>query len=206
MHPSVPKLTLSGFRADRMNVASVLQKVKETYLVCAYFRGETLFVGLPYTELNSSSPVPGALAKFSWQHNVIDDDLTYKRKEDVRIKAKVVAIHPNGKKTTATAGEADGEERTIFLRLTAKDDTKDPATLKTMAEKKLANYRYDGYRGKLTSFGEPYIIHSGTADLFDSRYPQRAGSYLVDSVRTTFGTGGFRREVELGARANHTEK
>ncbi|WP_400192820.1 hypothetical protein [Hymenobacter sp. B81] len=198
LSPSVPQLSIDAFRADRTTVAGVLQKLKENYLVCAYFRAGQLYVGLPYTEFTSSSAVDGALAKYSFQQNVVADDLTYKRKEDVRIKAKVVAMHRNGKKTTVSGvGDVDGEERTITLRT----ETKDAAELKRMAEAELAKFKYDGYRGKLTSFGVPFVLHSGIAELYDERHPQRDGRYLVDSVKTSFGPEGFRREVELGKRA-----
>jgi len=37
-----------------------------------------------------------------------------------------------------------------------------------------------------------------TAELTDSMIPERGGSYYVESVKTKYGTGGARREVELG--------
>jgi hypothetical protein len=198
LSPSLPKLTIEEFRADRTTVAGVLQKLKEYYLVCAYFRAGQLFVGLPYTEFTATSGVPGALARYGFQQNVVSDDLTYKRKEDVRLKFKLTARHPNGKTTSVEVGDPLGEER----NLTIPSKTSDKAELRRLAESRLAELKYDGYRGKLTSFGVPFVVHSGVADLKDERYPQRAGRYLVDSVRTTFGPEGFRREVELGKRVS----
>lgn len=195
---SVPNIAIEAFRADRTTVAKVLQMVKEDYFVCTYFRGGRLYVGLPYTEFTSTNGPEGSVAKFAFQQNVISDDLTYKRREDVRIKAKVIAYHKDGKKTTVKdVGDTDGEERTITLRT----ETKDPAELKRMAVQRLSEFKYDGYRGNLTSFGVPYIIHSGIAELYDDEHPQRAGRYLVDTVKTSFGPSGFRRTVELGKRA-----
>jgi hypothetical protein len=194
---SVPSIEIDAFRADRTTVAKVLQTIKENYLVCTYFRDKVLFVGLPYTEFQSYSGPDGSLAKYAFQQNVIDDDLTYKRAEDVRIKAKVIAYHRNGKKTTVPdVGDTDGEERTITLRT----ETTDVAELKRLAVQKLSGFKYDGYRGSLTSFGVPFILHSGVAVLIDDAHPQRAGNYLVDKVKTTFGTDGFRRTIDLGKR------
>jgi hypothetical protein len=196
---TVPQLSIDSFRADRTTVAGVINKLKEDYLLCAYFRNGVLFVGLPYTEFTSASTIDGAEAYYHFQQNVVDDDLSYKRKEDVRIKAKVVAMHRNGKKTTVEGvGDVDGEERTITLRT----ETKDKSELKRMALAELAKYKYDGYRGSLTSFGVPHILHSGVADLHDEIHPQRDGRYLVDSVKTSFGPSGYRKTVELGKRAN----
>ncbi len=196
---TVPQLAIDSFRADRTTVAGVINKLKENYLVCAYFRDGRLFVGLPYTEFSSATEIDGATAYYDFRQNVVEDDLSYKRQEDVRIKAKVVAMHRNGKKTTvADVGDVDGEERTITLRT----ETTDKVELRRMAQAELAKYKYDGYRGSLTGFGVPFALHSGVADLHDAVHPQRDGRYLVDSVKTTFGPGGFRRVVELGKRAN----
>ncbi len=201
---------IDSLRADRTTVAGVLERLRTDYLLCAYFRHGQLFVGLPYTEFTSSSSVEGAEAYFHFQQNVVDSDLSYKRKDDVRLKAKVVAIHPNGKRTTMPGpndpaiGDKDGEERTVFLRLGREDhpDTYDKDRLRGMAERELAKFKYDGYRGSFTTFGAPYLVHSGVADLEDGKYPERSGRYLVDSVKVSFGPAGFRREIELGKRAS----
>ncbi|MES2730042.1 MAG: hypothetical protein V4621_08130 [Pseudomonadota bacterium] len=197
---SIPDMKMDSFRADRTTVAGVLKKLKEDYPgLCAYFRDGVLFVGLTYTEFTSTSRVDGAEALYSFQLNVVTDNLSYQRKEDVRIKAKVVAMHANGKKTTTEAGDVDGAERTITLRT----ETKDKSKLKELAEKELAKFKYDGYSGDLTSFGVPFVLHSGVADLLDEKHPQRGGRYLVDVVKVSFGTSGFRRVVTLGKRSSY---
>ncbi|GGG33416.1 hypothetical protein [Hymenobacter glacieicola] len=200
LSPSIPSMGIDSFRADRTTVAGVLKKLKEDYPgLCAYFRGGRLFVGLTYTEFTSSSTVEGAEALYSFQQNIVEDSLSYQRKEDVRIKAKVVAMHANGKKTTTDAGDVDGEERTITLRT----ETKDKAELKKLAQAQLDKFKYDGYRGDFTGFGVPYVLHSGVVDLLDEKHPQRNGRYLVDLVKTSFGPSGFRRTVTLGKRSSY---
>jgi hypothetical protein len=197
---SIPDMKMDSFRADRTTVAGVLKKLKEDYPgLCAYFRGGQLFVGLSYTEFTSSSQVDGAEGLYSFQQNIVSDSLSYQRKEDVRIKAKVVAMHQDGKKTTTDAGDVDGEERTITLRT----ETKDKSILKKLAEAELAKFKYEGYRGDFTGFGVPYMIHSGVADLLDEKHPQRGGRYLVDAVKVSFGPSGFRRTVTLGKRSSY---
>jgi hypothetical protein len=192
---TIPQIKLSAFRADRTTVYGVLSKLKEDYLLCAYFRDAKLFVGLPYTEFDSSSAqVPGQEATYVLQQNVVSDDLSYKEKKDVRLKVKVTAKHRNGKTTTIEpVGDPDGEERGFSFP----SETTDKAELSKIALSKLDRLKYDGYRGKLTGFGVPFIVHSGTVNLYDDLRPSRNGRYLVDSVRTTFGMQGFRREVEL---------
>jgi hypothetical protein len=200
LHSSIPSMSIDSFRADRTTVAGVLKLLRDDYPgLCAYYRDGRLFCGLTYTEFTSSSTVDGAEAFFCFQQNIVSDELSYTRKEDVRIKAKVVAMHKNGKKTTTEAGDPDGEERTIILRT----ETKDKSELKKLAEAKLAAFKYDGYRGSFTAFGAPFILHSGVADLLDEKHPQRSGRYLVDRVKVSFGPNGFRRTLELGKRASY---
>jgi phage protein D len=198
--PTIPSMGIDSFRADRTTVAGVLKKLKEDYPgLCAYYRAGKLFVGLTYTEFQSTSQVDGAVALYDFQLNIVSDgSLSYRRKEDVRIKAKVVAIHANGKKTTTEAGDVDGAERTITLRT----ETKDKAELKKLAQSQLDAFKYDGYSGDFTAFGVPYLIHSGVADLLDTRHPQRSGRYLVDAVKVQFGPEGFRRIITLGKRSS----
>lgn len=197
---SIPDMKMDSFRADRTTVAGVLKKLKEDYPgLCAYFRDGRLFVGLSYTEFTSSSQVDGAEGLYGFQQNIVSDSLSYQRPEDVRIKAKVVAMHQDGKKTTTDAGDVDGEERTITLRT----ETKDKSILKKLAEAELAKFKYEGYRGDFTGFGVPYMIHSGVADLLDEKHPQRGGRYLVDAVKVSFGPSGFRRTVTLGKRSSY---
>jgi hypothetical protein len=200
LSPSIPDMRIDSFRADRTTTAGVLKKLKEDYPgLCAYFREGRLFVGLTYTEFMSTSTVDGSEALYSFQQNIIENTLSYRRKEDVRIKGKVVAMHPDGKKTTTEVGDIDGEERTITLRT----ETKDKSVLKQLAQAQLDKFKYEGYRGDFTAFGVPYIVHSGTADMLDNKRPQRNGRYLVDVVKVSYGTGGFRRTVSLGKRSSH---
>ena len=197
---NIPKLSISCFRADRTTAYGVLKELKDSYLLAAYFRQNKLFVGLPYTEFTSAdTSIKGGLAKYAFQQNIINDELRYSAKEDVRMKVKVVALHQNGKKTTVPdVGDPDGVERTVVLHT----ETTDVAELKRVGLQKLADMKYDGYRGTFTTFGEPYLIHSGTAELTDPLRPERTGRYLVDSVNTSFGPQGFRREVEPSKRVS----
>jgi translation initiation factor IF-1 len=98
----IPEITLAPFRLEKVTVAQALQKLKENYLLTAYFRGTTLFVGLPYTEPMEN--MVGGRAKFDFQKNIAKDDLVFKKKEDVRLKAKVINILRDNKKIEVEVG------------------------------------------------------------------------------------------------------
>jgi len=57
---------------------------------------------------------------------------------------------------------------------------------------------YKGYEGKLTGFLKPLCFPGDTVFITDSRYKDRDGDYLVESVEVTFGANGARRIVEVG--------
>lgn len=80
-------------------------------------------------------------------------------------------------------------------------DVKDAAELKTLAREELKRYSFDGYRGKITTFLLPYALPGGVASIEDKVYNERSGDYFIESVETSFGTGGGRRVVEIGIKA-----
>jgi hypothetical protein len=190
----IPDILLSNFKIDKATPAEILQKIKDAYGLSAYFREDrTLFVGLPYTEFDTYEPV-----KYHFQRNVISNDLTYRRAEDVRIKVKVISmLKDNTKVEIDDVGDKDGETRTLHTY-----GETDKAKLKAWGESQLSRLKYEGYSGSIETFGLPRVIHSDAVQLYDERYKERQGQvYLVDKVTTTWGVNGFRRKVELGKKA-----
>lgn len=187
----IPDVLLSNFIMDKITPAQLLQKLKEHYGLCAYFRGKTLFVGLPYSEFDSYTPL-----KYYFQRNVIGgtDDLAYHKKEDMKIKVKAISILKDNTKIEVEAGDAEGETRTLHTY-----NEPDKAKLKAWAESKLNLLKFEGYSGTFDAFGVPFPKHSGAVALYDERYAERNGQqYLIDKVTTTWGTGGFHRKIEIG--------
>jgi hypothetical protein len=189
----IPDVVLSNFKIDKATPAEILQKVKESYGLCAYYGDKELFVGLPYTEFETYEPV-----KYHFQRNVIKDDLTYRKAEDVRIKVKVISMLKNNTKVEVDdIGDKDGETRTLHTY-----GETDKVKLKAWGESQLSRLKYEGYSGSIETFGLPRVIHSDAVELYDERYKERQGQvYLVDKVTTTWGVNGFRRKVELGKKA-----
>lgn len=199
---TIPDVILSPFRIEKgATVAQALQQLKESYLLTSYFRGETLFVGLAYTEFAPQNTEvdrqAGKYVRYNFRRNVASDTLVFKRKEDVKLKAKVISILKDNKRIEVQVGDEEGEERSLHFR-----NITDESKLKALGEAELEKYKYNGYRGALTGFGLPYIVHSSTVELADDTYPERAGNYVSDSVKTTWGTAGFRREVTLGRKVS----
>jgi phage protein D len=111
------------------------------------------------------------------------------------VQLEAISIGKDNKKTKVTVGDEKGEKHTIhFYNKTEKE-------LKALATAKLDLFKYDGYKGTFKAFGQPSVVHGMEVNLEDDNYPERAGSYFVDGVTTTYGSGGFRRNVELGKKS-----
>ena len=74
----------------------------------------------------------------------------------------------------------------------------DAATLKNMALAAQYKFNYDGYEGKITGFLQPYCEPAYMAYIEDKKYPERTGTYNVESTEVTYGMRGARRIVGIG--------
>lgn len=183
-----PQITLENLRVRNVTKAELLQELKEKYLLAVYYRKGKLYVGLPYFDKIGSAPV-----LYDFQKNIVTENLAYRKKEDVKIKALAYSINKGGAKIEVEVGDKDGEVRTLpYQNITSKE------VLKQQAELDLEKLKFEGYQGDFVAFGLPYIEHSDSVQLTDARYPNREGRYLVDKVKTVWGVRGFRRTINLG--------
>ena len=103
----VNDLSLGSFRISKASPAEVLEKIKKTYFQKSFFRGGKLYCGLAYVpSLQNTHTV-------KFERNVVDSQLQYLRKEDVRVKLKAISMLPNNKKIEVEVGDPDGEQRTL---------------------------------------------------------------------------------------------
>lgn len=58
-------------------------------------------------------------------------------------------------------------------------------------------YSPNGITGSIEIFGDVYVKPTDIVGLIDIRHPEKNGYYYVQSVQTTFGVGGYRRELQL---------
>lgn len=60
-----------------------------------------------------------------------------------------------------------------------------------------ARYSPNGISGSIEIFGDVVVHPTDIVGLVDMRQPEKNGYYFVESVTTTFGSGGYRRELKL---------
>ncbi|EAY28735.1 hypothetical protein [Microscilla marina] len=188
---SIPKLTLQKFKIEGATPYKVIKELKKSYFITAYFRGNKLLVGSDYvTELNTPTHVYHLDGD---RGNIVKENLLFRSKDTIKLKAKAVSILRNGKKIEVSVGDPDGEERTLHFKY-----IEDEKVLKKLAKAKLEKLKQDTLEGAIETFGLPYVKHSHLAKLKSVKYGQKNGTFFIDGVDTSFSTEGFRRNVKLG--------
>jgi hypothetical protein len=211
---------------SNMTVAQVLEDLRKNAHLESFFIGKELRVGfLVYDEELALQREAIQKKVFIFQHNIIEEDLIYKRREDIILSAVACSINEvsSGKKTK------DGQDKTKSERLEVlvynkngelvgikkekgksfpenkegerrtfyfKDITS-ADTLIERAKNKLKDYFYTGFRGSFTTFGMPFVKQGDNVYLIDKLLPERSGYYKVKSVRYTGGVNGLRQEINL---------
>lgn len=173
-------------------VSQALQELKDKMGIYSYFVGDTLVSGKIYQDNPETDKV-----KYVFGLNIIQNDLKYRRKEDIRLKVTMTSFQSNGTKLKATVGDDDGQEqRLVCTNVTSETD------LKARAQKELDRLKIDGYQGTLTGFGIPFVRHGFTAEIVNYENPDKDGNYYVDGVTTIVSNNGaYRRTLKIGPRA-----
>jgi hypothetical protein len=169
----------------KVTPAKILEELKSDGIY-SYFRNisengvtrAVLYSGLAYwTNRKERS--------FKYSFNIIKDDLTYKRAEDISLKVTAISISRDNKKIEKSFGDDDGEVRTLhFFELTEAD-------LEQYAKKEIERLKVTGYYGNFTTFGVPSIEKGDVAKITGNEY-HPDGSYLVKSNKIEFGQKGYR--------------
>lgn len=177
---------LGQLRIQNATPAQILGKLAKSHHVKAFFKGGKLYAGLAY-------PQTGTLTRhyFEFQRNIISDNLSYRRAEDIKVKVKAVSMQPDNTKLEVEVGATDGEVRTFhYYNISSKSE------LKKLAEQEIDRLKIEGWKGDFLAFGQPFVQHGDGVKIVDKKLDRR-GSFLVKKVVTTFGGRGFRRQIYL---------
>lgn len=180
---------IGTYQIDNWSQALLLDKIKEQFGLYSFFRDGVLVVGRIYDSATARR------VRFRFQYNIIEDDLEYRRKEDVRLLVHAISNQPGGERIEVRLGDPDGQKRSLNFYKLSKEE------LEEAAQRELDRLKYDGYHGTFTAFGEPPVRHGDIVVLEHPEDSDKQGSYFVDSVEYTFGVDGFRQKIKLGPRA-----
>ena len=179
------------YRVNVDNVAELLAHLKENSIK-TFFRLEddkpVLYCGVMFDHNTGIRQV------FETGVNIISDSsLDEQNSEDVKIKLKVVSLQPDNKnKIKVEVGDNDGERRTIHCY------GKNESEAKAWGEQELERLKRDGLTGSFTTFGHVLLDR---LDIIGVKINgERKCKYQVQKNTITFGAGGFRQDITLGAR------
>jgi len=191
MQTNLIDANIGNLRVKNANVAQVLEQIRKDNGLVSYFRDEVLYVGFAYPD------APGQTKGFGFQETIINDSLDYKEDTDVKVKVKAISVTPDNKRITYEAGDANGDQKTLYYYDVSLED------LKKFADNDLSKFRYTGYFGEFKTFGIPYVRHGDAAYVRDFKFPERDGTYFIDKTVTEFGTkSGYKRTIKLGPKVN----
>jgi hypothetical protein len=193
------KIAETNFGPVRIDKDTSLAKVFDYFMtnhpVKFYFRDD-IFYGV----------LPGALAvgddtirtiKFKLGYNTISDNLVYTLKEDVKLQIVVKCITRENKKLEyKEPKDSDNAEIRTFLKSGAESVDE----LKVYAKDMLKRFKIDKMTGDFTAFGEPLVRKGDLVHLFDEdRQEMDNKKFIADALTYSFGQGGYRQKITLGA-------
>jgi hypothetical protein len=216
------KTTVGALIIGNETVAQLLARLRKDFHLEAYFRGDELRIGSQvYLESDNNGKT---VWEFIFQQNIISDELEFKRLDDIILSAvchsmntKQGSTNKRGKTKTKQErlsvlvymkggkfqyiekkegvdfpANEEGERRTLFFP--------NVTSAKELADKgidELKKYYYQGFRGKFTTFGIPYVRQGDNIIIRDRLMPDRDGKYKVRGVKYSGGIHGHRQEIIL---------
>lgn len=191
LYENIPEVQLFNFMIDGThNCQGVIQDLLDDYLLVAYFKEKVLYVVL-------TMQVKDRDIKYVMNRNIISrDNLKWKEVEDIKMTMNIEDRN-TGAITTIEEGSSTG--RVVHLKEVG--DSLNIEFCKQLIKSQLSTQaNIGGYTGFFETMLIPNADTTCEAHILNPDYPFRDGAYFISSVRTTFGTGGAKREIELGGK------
>lgn len=187
----IDNISLGKYTISNVSAYRVLEDLRTNYGLHSFFKNHVLTIGFMI------DVKPTTVHEITLNRNVRanESDLKFLRKEDLKILLKGISLNKKGKRLTYDFGDKNGAVRTLHYT------NKTESELKNLTEKTYKSLNFDGYRGKIPTWGNPRTKPGDGALIKDPNYENsdREGKYLIESVTIDFNaTDGFKRDNELG--------
>lgn len=186
------EITIPSLIANKITGAQLLDQIKSDYGFSTFVRGGKLVVGKQYDPATQNKHI--VIIDQAFNSNVKAQSLEYAKKDDVKFKVTAISNMANGTKEEVEVGDPEGEARTLNFFDIPKSD------LQAIAGEEMKRLNYDGYRGELTLFGEPFCQHGDILVFQNTQESDKTGEYFVDSVAVYFGVQGYSQNIKPGAK------
>lgn len=214
--------TFGNVRVGNVTVAEFLEMLRKNYHFESYFRGNELRCGSQVYFENEAKNFT-----FQFQKNIIENSLVYNRKDDIslsvvaynQIEEETDELTKDGQPKTKKKRleclvtlQYGSDVPKVYVKEKGKDyppnlggermtlpypGAKTISELSTLAANELRKYYYNGFRGKFTTFGIPFVKFGDNVKIVDPILPERNGRYKVRAVEYKGGINGLRQIIEL---------
>jgi len=204
-----PNTYIGSIRIKQGNAMQLFDTLKKNFRYKIFFQGEILYIVRPYNLTQTQAQREAITKRFSFQQNIIQSNLTYQNSvdNDIVLKGTVNITGTNTKIERWAYYDNKGEIQTSNVAIIGNQRTKiypDGYTakqLETEMKKDLPDYSYSGYKGDFLTFLEPSVKPRMFATIYDDKYPEREGTYIIKSVKKSFGVNGGRQQIELNKKS-----
>ncbi|AOW09523.1 hypothetical protein [Flavobacterium gilvum] len=187
LSPEMPNIPLKNVRFKNATGFQVLEWLEKECHLVVYFNFNELYVGTQFGKKQNT-------VKFRLGWNTVKEDDLKKRIVDKNVRIVIEEKNSNGEvRKTKSDIEKYGPDKTVKIKAGI------PANLlKEIANRLQTKKNYNGYEGDITAFLEPAANKGMIAVITDKLYPEREGSYFVETVTGEFGKNGGRQKIQLG--------
>lgn len=187
---NIPDIPLDNFIIRNANGTQVLQNLKKNLRLTAFINDNNeLYCGLQqFTNI-------GQEVIYDLNYNLVENNLEFKFKDERQIRVRYIYTDEEGTKKQVEFGDTTGELRTFRTSIVS-----DVKVLEQMAQTEIDRLKFDGFEGNVKTFLIPFATRGMKANIIDQDHTNREGVYFINKVKTTFGTGGARREVTIGTK------
>lgn len=183
----MPNIPLQNVRFKNATGIQVLEWLQKECHLAVYFNFNELFVGTQFGKKGNRRKL-----RLGW--NTVKEDDFKKRIVDKNV--RIVVQEKDGKgEVKRTKSDADKYSNEKSVKVKAGIPA---ALLKEIANRLQLKSNYNGYEGNIVAFLEPTINKGDIAEIDGYKFPEKSGSFFVESVDGEFGKSGGRQTIQLG--------
>lgn len=183
----MPNIPLKNVRFKNATGIQVLEWLQKECHLSVYFNFNELFVGTQFGK-------KGNTVKFRLGWNTVKEDDFKQRIVDKNVRIVIQEKDGQGEvKRTKSDTTKYSNEKALKIKAGIPADL-----LKQIANRLQTKSNYNGYEGTITAFLEPTVNKGDIAKIDGYKYPEKSGSFFIESVDGEFGTAGGRQKIQLG--------
>lgn len=183
----MPNIPLTNVRFKNATGIQVLEWLKKEVRLAVYFDFNELYVGTLFGS-------KGKTVKFKLGWNTVKEDDFKKRLVDKNVRVVIQEKNSQGEvKRSKSDVQKYSNEQLLKIKAGIPADL-----LKQIANRLQTKSNYNGYEGNITAFLEPAVNKGDIAQIDGYKYPEKSGSFFIESVSGEFGTRGGRQTIQLG--------